>query len=352
MVADAARVAHAGGGDNHLGRLVRVEHLGLLQGLGHVEPREGEHVGAVPHQLQGLVVQVAPQVSGEDGGGLAGQGGVDIHREVLHGFHQMLLLDAAQEVEDLLGAAHGEGGDDDVAAPAQGAVNDLGQLGGVAPHLLVVPVAVGGLHDHVVRPGEQHRVPEDGLVEVADIAGEHDGLAHAVLRQVHGDAGGAQQVPGVAEGDRHPLAELEGDVVAPGVDKALDQLRVLDRVEGLHQGPARPQVLAVGILRVGLLDMGAVDEHNLHKPGGDPGGPDLAGEALAHQQGDAARVVNVGVGHQDVVDGVGGEGQLPVVGLVPALLEAAVDKDALAVYLQTVAAAGDALIRSKKAEFH
>ena len=88
----------------------------------------------------------------------------------------MLLLDAAQEVKDFLGTAHGEGGDNHVAAPAQGAVDDLGQLGGVAPHLLMVPVAIGGLHHHIVRLLEQDGVADDGLVDVADIAGEDDGL--------------------------------------------------------------------------------------------------------------------------------------------------------------------------------
>ena len=183
-------------------------------------------------------------------------------------------------------------------------------------------------------------------------AGEHDGLAHAVLRHIQGDAGGAEQVAGVAEGNGDALAQLKGDAVAAGVDVALDPLRVRNCVEGLHHWAACPQVLPVLILRVGLLDMGAVDEHDLHQAGGNPGGPDLAGKPLPHQQGDPAGVVNVRVGDEDIVNGVGGEGQFPVIRLVAALLEAAVDQNPFPVYLQAVAAASDALIRSKKAQLH
>ena len=128
MVADTAGVAHAGGGNDDLGRLVRVEHLGFLQGLRKPQPGEGEHIHAALHQSQSLLIQIAPQIAAENSGGFAGQRGVDVHREVLNRFDQMLLLDAPQEVENLLGASHGESGNDDVAAPSQGPVDDLGQF--------------------------------------------------------------------------------------------------------------------------------------------------------------------------------------------------------------------------------
>ena len=76
----------------------------------------------------------------------------------------------------------------------QGPVDNLGQLRGVAPDLLVVPVAVGGLHDHVVRPLEQHRVPDDGLGLVAQVAGEDDLFGDAVLGGPDLQNGGTQQV--------------------------------------------------------------------------------------------------------------------------------------------------------------
>ena len=264
----------------------------------------------------------------------------------------MLLLDPPQEVEDLLRAPHGEGGDDDVAAPAQGPVDDLGQLGGVAPHLLVVPVAVGGLHDHVVRPLEQHRVPDDGLVDVADVSGEDDGLPHVPFMELHRNGSGAQQVARVGKGGGHALAHADLLVVLAGMDVGHGAHGVLHGVDGLHKGTARALVAAVVVLCVGHLDVGAVHQHDLHEPRGKAGGPDLALEAVLDEHGDAARVVDMGVGHQDVVDGVGLEGQLMVVDLVPPLLQAAVDQDSLPVDLKAVTAAGHTLVRSVKVQFH
>ena len=127
---------------------------------------------------------------------------------------------------------------------------------------------------------------------------------------------------------------------------------VLHRVDGLHNGTARALVAPVLILGVRLLDVGAVDQHDLHQPGSEPGGPDLAGEALAHQHGDAPAVVNMGMGDQDIVNGIGRKGQLVVIDLILPLLQAAVDQDALSVDLQTVAAAGNAFIRSKETQLH
>ena len=75
-------------------------------------------------------------------------------------------------------------------------------------------------------------------------------------------------------------------------------------------------------------------------------------KALLDQQGDAPRVVDMRVGHNDVVDIAGGKVQDPVVPLVPPLLQSAVDKDLLSVYLQAVAAAGDSFGRAEECELH
>ena len=60
----------------------------------------------------------------------------------------------------------------------------------------------------------------------------------------------------------------------------------------------------------------------------------------------------MGVGDEHIVDVARGKGQGAVVHLVPALLQAAVDEDALAAYLQTMAAAGDALVSAEKTQLH
>lgn len=79
-------------------------------------------------------------------------------------------LDVAQEIEHLLRAPDGEGGDDDVAAPVEGALDDLGEAFGIVGRGIVEPVAVGGFHDDVIRLRDIARVVDEGLVEVAHIA--------------------------------------------------------------------------------------------------------------------------------------------------------------------------------------
>ena len=352
VVANTARVAHTGGGDDNLGDTVLVQGLGFLHRLRHAEVGEVEHVGAVLHQSQGVGIQIAVQIPGEDGGGPAGQRRVDVNREIRVGLHKALVLDLPDEVQKLLGAAHGEGGNHHVAALGHGLVDDLGQIVGIAPHLGVVAVAVGGLHDDIIRPGKVAGVPDDGLVHIAQVAGEDQLLGDAVLRGGDGDAGAAQQMAGIGKADTDPFAQLHILAVFTGSDILLHILRVLHGVEGLHPGRAGTLRLAVFPLGVGLLNMGGVQQHDVHEVGRQAGGEDAALEPLLHQHGHPAGMVDMGVGDEHKVNAAGMEGQGLVVHLVPSLLQPAVDEYLLSVDLQAVAAAGDALVGAVKAQFH
>ena len=75
-----------------------------------------------------------------------------------------MLLDLADEVEQLLGAADGEGGDDDVAALGKGLVENHGEVLGVGAFALVVAVAVGGFGDDIVRLGDVLGIADDRLI--------------------------------------------------------------------------------------------------------------------------------------------------------------------------------------------
>ena len=344
VVADTSGIAHAAGGDDDLGGLVHVQQLGLLHRLRQVQAGEIEHVGAVLHQRQRVLVQIAPQVAAEDGGGLLGQRTVHIHREVPDGRHQPLVLDLPDEVQQLLGAAYGKGRDHHVAALGQRLVDDLCQLIGIAPHLRVVAVAVGGLHQHIIGAVEELGVADDGLIHIADIAGEHHGPRLAALAARQLDAGGAQQMPGVDELRRHVVGDLHLLTVLAGLDILPHLYGVGHGVDGLHLRPAGPLVLAVLILRVLLLDVGGVLQHDVQQLRRQPRGDDAALKPVFDEHGDAPRVVDVGVGHQHHVDAARMERQGGVVDLVPSLLQSAVHQYFLSVDLQTMAAAGNALL--------
>ena len=199
---------------------------------------------------------------------------------------------------------------------------------------------------------EELGIPDNRLVHVADVTGKDNGAGFSVFRNGQLHAGRAQQVARVDALHLHTLAQIHLLAVFAGGDEFLHPQGILHGVKRLHHRPAGPEVLAVFILRVGLLDMGRVLEHDVHKLGGEAGGENAALEALLYQQGNAAGVVDVGVGHQDIVNIACMEGQAAVIHLVPALLQAAVDEDLLAVYLQAMAAAGNALVSAEKMQFH
>ena len=309
-------------------------------------------MGAVLHQRQSVLVQIAPQIAAENRGSLLGQRAVHVHREVLDGRDQIFVLDLADKVQQLLGAAHGEGGDDHVAALAQRLVDDLRQLAGIAPHLCVVAVAVGGLGEHIVRAVEELGIADDGLIHIADIAGEHHGARFITLMAGELDAGAAQQMAGVDEPGGDALHHRDLLAVFAGLDELPHPQGIGHGVDRLYLRTSGALVLAVLVLRVLLLDMGGVLEHNVQQIGGQAGGNDLTLKAVFDEHGDAAGVVDMGVGHQHHINAAGVKGQRGVVDLVPALLQAAVHQDMLAVDLQTMAAAGNAPVSAVKTQLH
>ena len=309
-------------------------------------------MGAVLHQRQRVLIQIAVQIAAEDGSGLFGQWAVHIHREVGHGLHQPLVLDLPDEVQKLLGTAHGEGGNDHITALGDGLIDDLGQLVGVAPHLRVIAVAVGGLHENIVRPVEELRVADNRLIHIADVPGEHDGPRLAALPARQADTGRAQQVSCVDKFRRHPIGDLHRLAVLTGLHEFAHPHSVGHGVDGLDLRPASPPVLAVLILRVLLLNVGGVLQHNVQQVRRQPGGDDAALKTVLDKHGDTARVVDMGVGHQHHIDAAGMERQHRIVYLVPSLLQAAVHQNILAVDLQAVAAAGNAPVSAVKAQLH
>ena len=353
VVADAARVAHAGGRDDDLGHLVHVQGLGLFAGLGDVEAGELEK-GAALQSLNGLLVQIAVEIAGENFGGLACQGRVHIHREAGDRLHHALLLHLTDEIQQFLGAAHRKGGDDHIAAPAQGVINDGGQLFGVLRILLhiVVPVAVGALGEDVVGLGDVAGVPDDGLVPVADVAGKDDLACFAALGKPHFHTGRAQQMACVGKADADAGFDLKLVAVFAGHHMGEGGLGVGHGVQRLHRLPAGALALLVEPLGVALLDVGRVPQHDGQQLPRQAGAVDIAGKALFDQQRDAPRVVDVGVGDHHGVDVAGVEVQLPVVPLIPTLLEAAVDQDLFPIAFHTVTASGHGSGRAKKGELH
>ena len=164
VVADAPGLAHAAGRKNDLRPPVKVDGLGILGGHGQLQARKADGVHALFHQSAGLgVVAFGPLVL-KNVGGLHGQRAVHIHGKIAVPAHQALLLDLAQEIQHLLGAAHRKAGDHQAAALVEGALQKGGQGGHVVRPGAVAAVAVGRFHHHIVGLFQILRVPQQGLV--------------------------------------------------------------------------------------------------------------------------------------------------------------------------------------------
>ena len=352
VMADAACLAHAAGRQDDLRRAVGVDHTGLVTGHGDPQPRHVDGVDALFQQGAGLLVEAVRVCVPEDAGGLGSQRAVDVDREVAVPFDQPFFLDLPQKIQHLLGATHRKTGHDHIAAPVKGALQDFSQLVHIIRARAVQPVAVGGLHEHIVRLADIGGVLDDGLVQIADIAGKHQLGGSVTLGDPQLDAGGAQQVAHIHEPHLDARSQLDALFVVHTHEQLHGRLGVLHGIHGLHRLGTGALGLAVLPLGLELLDVGGVPQHDTAQLHRGVGGVDFAPEAVAHQQRQHTGVVDVGVGDHHGVDVPGGKVQLLVVPLVPALLQAAVHQNLLAVDLQTMAAAGYALVSAVKTQLH
>ena len=73
MMADAARIAHAGRRDDDLGRFIAVDGHRLLLRLADIQAGELQRVFTALHQCKRLLVIALGKIFAEDRGGLAGK---------------------------------------------------------------------------------------------------------------------------------------------------------------------------------------------------------------------------------------------------------------------------------------
>ena len=354
VVLDPPRVAHAGGADDDLGIVVLQDHLGLLGRDRELESREGDGIDAVPEQGQGLLIIAGLLIGQEDLRRVDRQGAVDIDREVFVLRDQVVLLDLAQVIQDDLGPAHREGRDHHVAAPGEGIAQDLGQLlHRRRPVALVQAVAVGRFHDDIVRLLRIGRILEQGLVLVADIAGKDDLFLRPALGQPQLHAGGSQQVADVRKAEADALTEGIDLAVGIGGDETDQVHRVLHRIDGLEGfDPDAPLLLFVSPLRLHGLDVGGIAQHDVAQAGRRLRRDHLAAEAVLIEFGQHARVVDVGMCHDDEIDLVRGHRERGILKFVSSLPHAAVDQDILVSNLQIMTAPRHFMVGADKFQFH
>ena len=353
MVDDAAALTHAGGGDDDEGAVLAIELLTLDGGADELEAFEAEGVAFVEEEVVDGVVE-AFRVEAEDLGGGDGEGAVDKDGDAGEAGG---LDEVVDDVEELLGALDGEGGDEDFAAVFEGVGEDAAEvLAGVGVHFMFAP-AVGAFHDDGVDVRGVVRIAQEVVVAAADIAGEEETffLAGGAVVEVEDDLGGAEDVAGIDEGDLDAIANEHGAVVVEGDELPEGLFGIDGGVERGVEGLAFAGAFFVGVFDVGGLDPGGVGQHNLAEVAGGGGGVDVSAVALAGEVGEIPAVVDVGVGedHGGEVGRVEGEMFVAVVGfLAVPLVKPAVEQDALAIDLDEVLGAGGGAGGAVEGDFH
>lgn len=224
--------------------------------------------------------------------------------------------------------------------------------------VLALAVAVGAFDNEVVEPARRLRPVVEGLLLRADVAGEQQAqqrFAAPGAGDLELDRSGAEDMAGVPEARPDPRRGREPLVERPSDDAAHRALGVGLAVDRLDRAPAAPPVALVEPGDLALLDVAAVGQHEAQQVARRLGRQDRAAEALAHQLGQQAAVVDVGVGQHHEVERRRIEGEVAVVelpqGLV-ALEQAAIDQEGDAVAHQSVAGARDHPRRAVEAQLH
>ena len=352
MVEDAAVFAHAGGGDDDGWRFRGGNGFRFLDGLGEGEPVGLDDGTDLPAQGVGFVVEIVGILFKDAGDGL-GHGAVD---EDGDGRDFAAVAELDEVVDDFLGAAEGERGDEDLAAAAEGADDAVAQFLAGIEGVVVETVAVGGFGDENIDVLELDGIVQEREIAAAEVEGQRDAQVIAAgFRDFDEGKGGAEDVAGIDVGDDDSAGEGHGFVVVVGTDEFEGSL---DVGEGIERDDGR-LAAAVGLLvqvgGVGLLDVGGIAQHDGQEIGGGRRGVDGFRVALLDEGGDVAAVVDVSVGEDHGVDlgGIEPEGLVDLVGfLAAALKHAAIEENAGIVEFKEVFGAGDLVRAAEKMPLH
>jgi len=222
----------------------------------------------------------------------------------------------------------------------------------------VQTVTVGALHDQDVGAvGEWNGVTNYWDISSSDIAAEHKApfSAGLLVFDVEDDMCAAQHVTCIDQGEMDTGEKLMAPVVAQTHELLHGFGRIGLGIEGLEEALAFLLATAIDEFHVLLLDKGAVHEHNGTQVPGCRCAENVTVKTVLDETGDTTRVINVGMGKNQAVDGfaITQFTAVSLVGLLTLALEqAAVEQDFFVVYLEHVLGSGDGLGGSLEGNFH
>ena len=346
VVLDPPAVGHARTRDDDGAVLDLVDRHGLLGRLGHVQVGQAERIGRLRPHTAGILIEQAMMPS-IDGHHLGRHRAVQEHSPA----RQLPRLPVPGEpVQQFLGAAHRERGNQHVAPVAPGMLEDLAQLADGVRAVAMVAVAVGGFHQQQVGLLHHGGIAQDGRALRAQVAGKHQ-LA-AVRPQFHD--GRTEDMAGIAQRDVHAGQDRRALVVGQRLHLAQRRVHVLGGKQRLRFRFA-PTAVTVGALGLGFGQRGRVQQHDGQQLGAGALGVDGPAIPALDQQRHPAHMVDVGVAQHHGVQRAGIEGKGVFVarfGFAAALDQAAVQQDAPAGGLDQVHGPGDLARRAVEMDLH
>ena len=350
MVFDSSRVAHTRSADDHLGLLNKVDRFRILCSDRQVQIRETDRIDLFCQKIQRFFIIALLPALVEDLRRLHCQRTVHIDREVREIRHHVSLFDMADVVEHDLGPADREGGDHDVSASVESLGDDIRQI---LYHICVVflmdPVTIGGFHDHIVCFRCIFRVFKERLHLISDVTGKYDLLLRISLLQPQLDTRRSQKMAYVSKAEADPVTHREYLVIGifhEQFDRFYGILHSIDRLISLSVDLSL--CLLVAPLRLHLLDVRRILEHDIAETGRRSGRNDLPPESVAIQFGKHSGVVNMRVRQKDKVYFRRGNRHIRVLKPVDPLFHAAVDQEFLLADLQIVTASRHLVISAQK----
>ena len=207
--------------------------------------------------------------------------------------------------------------------------------------VLVVTVPVGGLHDHIIRLGENAGILDQRPVPLADVSRKDHPVRGAVFGHQQLDHRGTQDVPRVVKHSGKHVIDPNRLVVANSVEQRQRPIHILFRVKRDFRMTAASPFLTMPtalVFDVFHLDAGRIMQHHVRQVDGGMRAEDRRAEAFGDQSWDQTAVIDVDMGQQQGIqlqriDRTG----LPIPVQIPPLLgHAVIDHDARSVRFNTI----------------
>ena len=213
-------------------------------------------------------------------------------------------------------------------------------------------VAVGRFDDKIVRLGDGQRIVQDRLVDITDVAGEHDLFLSAALPQPEFDAGRAQQVANIGKAHTQSIRDRHALAVPAGAEARCRALCVVNGVQRLDRRLARALCLACFPRGFGFLNVRRVAQHDVCQTACGRCRVNFPAEAVFIKLRQKSRVVDMRMGQKNGTDVLCRNRQRNIFIDIHPLLHAAVDQILLPCQFQQRAAACDLMGSTDECNLH